>query len=107
MDVDNLDLSVILQMLTQLSDVNIHRAGIEVVIIDPDSLQGEIALQNLVRMAAEQGQQFVLLGGKLGLLIANHEQLLLGIEGETTDTINGALLVLLASYTTEDGLNTE
>ena len=40
-------------------------------------------------------------------LCADGEQLLLGIEGEATDAVHGALLVLLAAYTTEDGLNTE
>ena len=50
MDVDNLNLRVVLQVLTQLSDVNIHRTCIEIVVINPDGLQGEIALQNLIGM---------------------------------------------------------
>ena len=95
MDVDNLNLGIILQMLAQFGDVDIHRTGIEVVVVDPDGLQGEVALQDLIGVAAQQGQQLILLGGQLTLLVAQAEQLLLGIEGELTDAVYGALLVLL------------
>lgn len=47
-DVDDFYLIIGLQMLTQLCDVNIHGAGIEIVVINPDSLQGIIALQYFV-----------------------------------------------------------
>ena len=50
MDVDDLNLRIIFQMLTQLGDIDIHRTGIEVVIVNPDSLQSEVALQDLVRV---------------------------------------------------------
>ena len=96
MNIDDLNLTVILEVLAQLGDIHIHGASVEVVVVDPDGLQGEVALQDLVGMTAEQGQQLVLLGGKLGLLIVDGEQLLLGIEGEATDAVHGALLVLLA-----------
>ena len=92
MDVDDFNLTVGLQMLTQLSDVNIHRTSIEVVIVDPDSLQGEVTLQDLVRMRAKQGEQFVLLRGELRLLVVDAEQLLLGIEDKTTNVVDGRLL---------------
>ena len=55
-DVDDFNLRIVLQMLAKLGDVNIHRAGIEIVVVNPDGLQGEIALENLVGMAAKQGQ---------------------------------------------------
>ena len=89
MYIDNLDLFVGFQMLTQLGDVNIHGAGIEVVIINPNGLQSKVALQDLIAVRAEQSQQLVLLGGKLSLLVANHEQLLLGVEGKLTNAVNG------------------
>ena len=94
-------------MLAQLGDVDIHGAGIEIVVVDPDGLQGEVALQDLVGVAAEQGQELVLLRGELGLLLADGEQLLLGVEGELTDAVYGRLLGLLALRAAQDGLNTE
>ena len=106
-DVNNLDLWIVLEVLTQLGDVNIHRACVEVVIVDPDGLQSEVALQNLVRVAAEQGQQLVLLCGELGLLLAYLEQLLLGVECELTQAVNCRLAALLALGTAQNGLNTE
>ena len=57
MDVDDLNLVIILEVLTKLCDVNIHRTCVEVVIINPDGLQGEIALEDLVGMTAKQYQQ--------------------------------------------------
>ena len=104
MDIDNLNLRIVLQMLAQLGDIHIHRAGIEVVIVNPDGLQGEVTLQDLVGGRAQQGKQFVLLGGQLGLLVTDNQQLLLGVEDELADMIDGALLVLLATYTAQDGL---
>ena len=87
MDIDDFNLWIVLEVLAQLGDVDIHRTGIEIVVVDPDGLQSKVALQNLVGMRAEQSQQFVLLGGELTLLVANHQQLLLGIEGKLTDMI--------------------
>ena len=94
-------------MLAQLGDVHVHRTGVEVVVVNPDGLQGEVALQNLVGVAAEQGEQLVLLSGELSLLVANTEQLLLGVESEAADVVDRTLLGLLATYATQDGLNTE
>ena len=73
MDIDNLDLTVLFQVLAQLGNIHIHRTGIEVVVIDPDSLQGKVTLQNLVRVATEQSQQFVLLRGEFRLLLSDTE----------------------------------
>ena len=89
-------------MLTKLGDVNIHGACVEIVVINPDGLQGEVSLENLVGMAAEKGEKFILLGGQLGLLVTQCEQLLLGVEDETSDLIDIALLGLLATNATED-----
>ena len=107
MYIDYLNLIVVLKMLAQLGDVHVHRTGVEVVVVNPDGLQGEVALQNLVGVAAEQGEQLVLLSGELSLLVANTEQLLLGVESEAADVVDRTLLGLLATYATQDGLNTE
>ena len=87
MDIDNLNLRIVLQMLAQLGDIDIHGTGIEVVVVNPDGLQGEVALQDLVGVRAQQCQQFVLLGGQLGLLLTDNQQLLLGVEDELADGI--------------------
>ena len=58
-------------------------------------------------MAAEQGQELVLLGGELGLLVTDGEQLLLCVEQEAADVVHGALLILLAAHTAEYGLYAE
>ena len=59
-DVYDFNLVVILQMLAQLCDVYVHRACVEIVVVNPDSLQGEVTLQNLVGVAAEQSEQLIL-----------------------------------------------
>ncbi len=58
-------------------------------------------------MRAEQSQQFVLLGGQFALFVADGEQLLLCVEGEPADVVECRLLVLLATYTAQDGLDAE
>ena len=86
-DVDDLNLRIVLQMLAQLGDIDIHGACIEVVVINPDGLQCEVALQNLVGMLAEQCQQLFLLGGQLGLLVTYAQQLLLRVEREVANVV--------------------
>ena len=53
-NIDNLYLRIILQMLAQLGDLNIHRTRIEIVVVNPDCLQCKIALQDFICMRAEQ-----------------------------------------------------
>ena len=62
MDVDDFHFGVVLQVLAELRDVDVHGARIEVVVINPDCAQCIVALENLVSMRAQQGKQFVLLG---------------------------------------------
>ncbi len=88
-DIDDLYLVVFLQMLAQLGDIHVHRAGVEIVVINPDGFQGKVALQDLIGVTAEQGQKFILLRSEFGLLLTDTEQLLLGVEGELTDMIDG------------------
>ena len=54
-----------------------------------------------------KGEQFVLLGGELSLLVADREQLFLSVECEASDVVDRAFLVLLATNATQDSLNTE
>ena len=107
MDVDDLNLVIILEVLTKLCDVNIHRTCIEVVIINPDGLQGEVTLEDLICMAAKQRKKFILLGCELNHLIAIGKELLLCIENEAAELIYCALLCLLSTNTTKDSLYTE
>ena len=53
-DVDNLDWGIIFEKFTQFGDVNIHASCIEVVIVDPDCLEGIVALKNVVDVWAEK-----------------------------------------------------
>ena len=48
MNVDNLDRIIFFQMLTQLRNVHIHTAGVEVIVVNPDGLQGKVTLQNFI-----------------------------------------------------------
>ena len=94
-DIDELDRRIVLKMLAQLGDVDVHRTSVKVVVIDPDSLQSVVALENLVDVCAKEAQQFRLLGCQLGDLVANHENLLLGIESEVADFVHRDFLALL------------
>ena len=47
-DIDNLNLVVVLQVLAQFGDVDIHGACIEVVVVNPDGAQCVVALENFV-----------------------------------------------------------
>ena len=106
-DVDDLDRGVILEVFAELGDVHVHRAGVEVVVIDPDGLEGEVALKNLVDVGAEEAQKLALLGGQLGHLVIDHEHLFLGIKGELADLVHRDFLALLALDAAQDGFDTE
>lgn len=69
MDIDNLNLRIFLQMLAEFGDIHIHRARIEVVVVNPDGLQCEITLKNLVGMSTKKSKKLILLSSQLGLLI--------------------------------------
>ena len=55
-NVDNLDRIILFQMFTQLSDIHVHASCIEIIIINPNGLQCEITLQNLISMSTKQAQ---------------------------------------------------
>lgn len=55
-DIDDFHLVVILQVLAQLGDVNVHGTRVEIVVINPNGAQGIITLQYFVRMCAQQSQ---------------------------------------------------
>ena len=107
MDVDDLDRGIVLEVLAELGDVYVHRAGVEVVVVDPDGLEGVVAFEDLVDMRAQEAEQFRLLGGELGDLVADEEHLLLGVEGELAYLVHGNLLALLALDAAQDSLDTE
>ena len=94
-------------MLAQLGDVHIHAAGIEIIVVNPDGLQGKVTLQYLVGMRTQQAQQLRLLRGQLRLLLRCGQNLLLRVKRKLTYLINIALLILLATHTTQDSLDAE
>ena len=49
-NIDDFNLVIILQVLAQLGDVNVHRTSVEIVVVYPDGLQSKVALQYFVRM---------------------------------------------------------
>ena len=102
MDVDNLNRIIIFQVLAQFSDIHVHATRIEIVVIDPDSLQGKVALQDFVSMRTKQSQQFRFFGSQFRLFVADSQDLLLGIKRKLTNLINIALLVLLSANTSQD-----
>ena len=104
-DVDDLDVGIVAEQLAQLGDVDVHAAGVEVVVVYPDGLQGVVTLQHLVGMGAEEGQQLALFGGELGHLLADGEGLLLGVEHELADAIEGHVFGLLALDAAQDGFD--
>ena len=128
-DVDDFDLFVHAQVLTQLGDVDVHGAGVEVVVVDPDLFECEIALEDFVHVRAEQAEEFAFLGGELlrcfavlhfrfkfradalsvGFVAAGvAENLLLRVEGVVlTDVVERAFAVFLALYATENGVDAE
>ena len=55
-NIDNLDRFIFFQMLTQFGDIYVHATCIEVVIVNPDSLQCKVTLQNLIGMRTKQAQ---------------------------------------------------
>ena len=52
-NIDNLDRIIFFQMFTQFRNIHVHTAGIEIVIINPDSLQSKVTLQDFICMCAK------------------------------------------------------
>ena len=57
-NIDNLDRFIFFQVLTQFGDIYVHATRIEVVIVNPDSLQCKVTLQDFVGVCTKQAQQF-------------------------------------------------
>ena len=67
-------------MLTQLRDIYIHTTCIEIVVINPDSLQGKVALQDFVSMRTKQSQQFRFFGSQFRLFVESLGNLFLAYQ---------------------------
>ena len=107
MDVDDLHIGIAREVFTEFGDVNVHRASVEVVVVDPNLFERVVALENFVHMRAEQAEEFAFLGGELLRFAILCERLLLCIEEERTDGVLRAFTVTLATYTAQDSLNAE
>ena len=91
MNVDDFNGGIVLEMLTKLGDVNVHASGIEIVVVDPNCLQREVAFENFIDMCTKKAEEFAFLSGELGHLVVDHEHLLLSIESELSNAIHGDL----------------
>ena len=95
-------------MLAQLGDVDIHRTGIEVVVVNPYGLQRIVAWEQFVGLAAEQVKEFGFLGGELCLLTIDGEHLLLCVEFVHADSVYNLFPDLsLALHSAKDGFDAE
>ena len=92
-DVDDLHIGIASEVLTELSDINVHRASVEVVIVDPNLLESVVALQDFVHVCAEQTEKFAFLSGQLLGFTILGEGLLLGIEEERANLVLCAFTV--------------
>ena len=99
MHIVDFNVGIALEELAQLGDIDIHAAGIEVVVVHPDGLECKVALQYIVDMYAEQGEQLAFLRGELGLLVAKYEHLSLGVEGELAKLEACDVLLFLGLHT--------
>ena len=107
MNVDDFNRIIFFQVLTQLCDIYIHTTCIEIVVINPNSLQRKVTLQNFVGMCTKQAQQFGFFGGQFSLLLGSRQNLFLRVECKLTNLIDVALLVLLSANTSQDSFNSE
>ena len=94
-------------MFAQLGDVDVHRAGVEVVVVNPDCLESVVALKDFVDVGTQQTQKLRLFGGELGNFVVNHQHLLLGVEGEAADFIHCHFLPFLTFNAAQDGFDAE
>ena len=67
-------------MFTQFGNVNVHATSVKVIIVYPNSFEGEVTFQNFVDVSTEQTEQFGLFGGEFSTLIVDCQYLFLGIE---------------------------
>ena len=94
-------------MFTQLCDVDVHRAGIEVVVVNPNGFERKITFEYLVDVGAKQTEELGFLSGEFGHFVTNHKDLFLRIEGKFTYFVHGDVLTLLTFYSTKDSFQTE
>ena len=49
-DIDDFNRRIVLQVLAQFGDVDIHRTGVKVIVVDPDGLESIVALEDFIDM---------------------------------------------------------
>lgn len=106
-DIDDFDRRVILEVLAELGDVHVHRAGVEIVIVNPYGLEREVAFEYFVDVCTQQAQKFAFLCGKLGDFVIDHKHLLLCVECELADFVHRDFLAFLAFDTAQYGFDAE
>jgi len=99
MDVDDLYIRITSEVLAELRDVHVHRASVEVVVIDPNLLESEIALKDFVHVSAKQTEEFAFFGELSESCLRNEWSTVAKLlEGGRYDLVAKSLL-------TERGLN--
>ena len=63
-------------MFTEFGNVNVHATSVKVIIVYPNSFEGEVTLQNFIDVSTEQTEQFGLFGGEFSTLIVDCQYLL-------------------------------
>ena len=51
-------------MFTKFGNVNVHATSVKVIIVYPNSFEGEVSLQNFIDVSTGQTEQFGLFGGE-------------------------------------------
>ena len=53
-DIYNLYRGILAKMFAKLGDVHIHGAGVEIIVVNPDGLEGKVALKYFIDVRAQQ-----------------------------------------------------
>ena len=64
MDVDDFNGRVVFEVLAKLGDVDVHRTGIEVVVVNPNCFECKVTFKNFVDVSAKKAKEFGLFGGE-------------------------------------------
>lgn len=87
-------------MFTEFGNVNVHATSVKVIIVYPNSFEGEVTLQNFIDVSTEQTEQFGLFGGEFSTLIVDCQYLFLGIECKPSDLVHRNFFSFFTFYTT-------
>ena len=73
MNIDYFYWWIVFEMFTKFGNVNVHATSVKVIIVYPNSFEGEVTLQNFIDVSTEQTEQFGLFGGEFSTLIVDSQ----------------------------------